>query len=780
MLSKGFLELARKLIAADTVSSQGTQRAADLLQSLWEHAGLPVRRQVVEEIHVNLLGGPGGGTQGPGGVLLVTHLDTVPPGPRERWQTDPWTLTERDGFLHGLGVADVKLDALCKAEAARRLQGRGARRPFWLLGTFGEEVGLRGARHFIQSDLCREVPRSQGASGQHGWPRRGTAAVRRESGAQLHAAAGGQRDPESPCLGQIVGFGGGGREGRFGDQRRSGELQPGGAGAARDGPTRAPRDGLPPAAAPAGQPLARPRHRLGAGGALAADASGREGSALRSGGRGRRAQRPGERRWRGLHPTGCAPLAGPRSGRAGRGLQGAGPGVGGPARTGRARAADLGGTQCLGNVPPRRLAAGEVGGRRPGPPRARSRAARETDQHGGGSFRPRRVRGDRDRPGPQHWKRAHAQRARRNGATDEGVRSVRVPSCGALRLYVIRDAQRSDLPGLRKLASELDTVNLPDDERQLSSILEKSARSFDGRIRDPFEREYLFVMEETRTGKLVGSSLIIAQHGTRDAPHIFFDVYEKEHYSHSVDRHFRHRVLSIGYNFDGPTEIGGLVVDPEFRGQGKPGKQLSYVRFLCIAMHRPRFRDRILVELLPRLEEDGRSPLWEALGRKFTGLSYQDADRLSRENKEFIQQLFPPGEIYATLFSQKIQDAICEVGPESVGAKNMLTRIGFRYDERIDPFDGGPHYSAPTELIEPIRRFRRAKLARQRLPEGTDASGPDVEDRLVAVERGQGRNRFRAVRALCAFHDSEMRLPEAAVKTLAAEDGERLHTIPFE
>jgi arginine N-succinyltransferase len=347
-------------------------------------------------------------------------------------------------------------------------------------------------------------------------------------------------------------------------------------------------------------------------------------------------------------------------------------------------------------------------------------------------------------------------------------------------LYVIRDAQRNDLPGLRKLASELDTVNLPDDERQLSYILEKSARSFDGRIRNPFEREYLFVMEESRSGKLVGSSLIIAQHGTRDAPHIFFDVYEKEHYSHSVDRHFRHLVLSIGYNFDGPTEIGGLVVDPQFRGQGKPGTQLSYVRFLFIAMHRPRFRDRILVELLPRLEEEGRSPLWEALGRKFTGLRYQDADRLSRENKEFIQQLFPPGEIYATIFTQKIQDAIGEVGPESVGAKNMLTRIGFRYDERIDPFDGGPHYSAPTELIEPIRRFRRAKLAKQRLPQGSEASPQDIEERLVSVERSQGRNRFRAVRSLCAFRDAEVRLPEEAVEALQAEDGERLHTIPFE
>ena len=159
-LSTGFLHHARRLIAADTVSKNGTRAAADLLQGLYEHAGLPTRRQVVVEggvEHVNVLGGPGGEAEGPGGVLFVTHLDTVPAGPRERWATDPWALTEKDGYLHGLGSADVKLDALCKAEAARRIQGHALRRPFWLLGTFGEEVGLRGARHFAASPEFQEV-----------------------------------------------------------------------------------------------------------------------------------------------------------------------------------------------------------------------------------------------------------------------------------------------------------------------------------------------------------------------------------------------------------------------------------------------------------------------------------------------------------------------------------------------------------------------------------------------------------------------------------------------
>lgn len=163
-LSSGFLELARKLVAADTVSERGTLAAVAVLEPLWAHAGLRVRRQVVDGAQVNLLAGPGGDAEGPGGVLLVTHLDTVPAG--EGWKSDPFTMVQDGGELRGLGVADVKLDALCKAEAARRLQGRRCARPFWFLGTFGEETGLRGARHFAESELFAEVAPRQVLCGE--------------------------------------------------------------------------------------------------------------------------------------------------------------------------------------------------------------------------------------------------------------------------------------------------------------------------------------------------------------------------------------------------------------------------------------------------------------------------------------------------------------------------------------------------------------------------------------------------------------------------------------
>lgn len=342
-------------------------------------------------------------------------------------------------------------------------------------------------------------------------------------------------------------------------------------------------------------------------------------------------------------------------------------------------------------------------------------------------------------------------------------------------MLVLRDVQKTDLPELFRLSAALNTMNLPHSKPLLGEIIDKSVKSFTGKIENVFEREYLFVLEDLKRKKLVGTSMMIAQHGTREAPHIYYEVSERENYSASLDRHLRHKILSIAYNYEGPTEIGGLVVDPPRRsGPEKAGKQLSYVRFLFLATRRELFRNRVLAELLPPLMTDGRSLLWEACGKRFTGLTYQEADRLSREGKEFIKELFPASDIYASLFPERTQKVIGEVGTKTRGVKRMLERIGFKYMDRVDPFDGGPHYEADVTDITLVRRLRTLKVA------AAPFEDEEGEDLLVSIEKDAGRNRFRAVRTLGRVEDNVVQLPALAQKTLGVGSGDKVALLPFE
>lgn len=340
-------------------------------------------------------------------------------------------------------------------------------------------------------------------------------------------------------------------------------------------------------------------------------------------------------------------------------------------------------------------------------------------------------------------------------------------------MFLLRDVQKSDLEGLQKLASVLNSVNLPDNEQVVEQLIDVSIKSFTGRLKAPFEREYLFVLEDQASGQLLGTSMVMAQHGTFDTPHIYFQVTEAEHYSATLEKHFKHKVLSMGYNYHGPTEIGGLVVQPSHRsGPDKIGKQLSYVRFLYMAMHRKHFRDRVLAELLPPLMADGRSWLWESCGKKFTGLDYPTADRLSRQNKEFIKELFPSSDIYASLFPERAQKVIGEVGRNTRGVKRMLERVGFRYQNHIDPFDGGPHFEAATDEIALIRAYRTARVGK-----GT-GEGP-THDMLCAREAASGRVRFRAVRSGVRFEGGRVFLPEETATLLHVKPGDTVGLVPF-
>lgn len=304
---------------------------------------------------------------------------------------------------------------------------------------------------------------------------------------------------------------------------------------------------------------------------------------------------------------------------------------------------------------------------------------------------------------------------------------------------------RAVLPGdeaqLLAVARHLNSVNLPDDPETIREIVETSTRSFTGEITEPRLRQYVFVLVDRAADKIIGTSMILAQLGRRGAPYIYLDVLDEEKYSATIDKHFHHTVLRIGYSYNGPTEIGGLVLMPEYRRAGdRLGTMISYVRFLYLAAHPNLFQEEILAELMPPLEPDGTSHLWEALGRHFTLMSYAEADRLSKRNKEFIKALFPDGLIYASVLPKDAQDVIGKVGRETRGVEKLLRRIGFRYAHRVDPFDGGPHFTARVDEITLIADTRRTRADRP------FSAQPGDKRALVAVEHTEAPF-FRCVMA---------------------------------
>jgi arginine N-succinyltransferase len=342
--------------------------------------------------------------------------------------------------------------------------------------------------------------------------------------------------------------------------------------------------------------------------------------------------------------------------------------------------------------------------------------------------------------------------------------------------YEIRGAMPADEDQLLSVAGYLNTVNLPNDREEIRGILDQAQKSFTGAIKDPRRREYVFVLVDNEAKRIVGTSMIIGQLGRRDAPYIYVDVFEEERYSATLDKHFRHVVLKIGYSYNGPTEIGGLIVLPEYRKKPERlGLLISYVRFLYIRLHRDLFRDELLAELLPPLEPDGTSHLWDAVGRRFTEMTYAEADRLSKKNKEFIKGLFPEGAIYATLLPQNAQDVIGKVGGQTKGVEKMLRRVGFRYAWRVDPFDGGPHFTAPTDEVSLVQRTREGVVAKLLPP-----SEMPKTRALVAYEPSE-QPWFRCVETPWRpSGDIGVDLPRAAAEHLGIGEGSKVWVLPLE
>jgi acetylornithine deacetylase len=144
------------LVAFDTTSRNSNLALVEAVEA-WL-AALGVRSMRIADARggkANLLFSIGPEVEG--GVVLSGHTDVVPVDGQD-WSSDPWTLTERDGRLHGRGTADMKGFLAVGLSRVPKMLAAGLRRPVHFALSYDEEVGLLGAPSLIQA-LLASVPR---------------------------------------------------------------------------------------------------------------------------------------------------------------------------------------------------------------------------------------------------------------------------------------------------------------------------------------------------------------------------------------------------------------------------------------------------------------------------------------------------------------------------------------------------------------------------------------------------------------------------------------------
>lgn len=335
--------------------------------------------------------------------------------------------------------------------------------------------------------------------------------------------------------------------------------------------------------------------------------------------------------------------------------------------------------------------------------------------------------------------------------------------------FLIRPVATEDLSQLVDLAKQFNLLNLPGDKKVLTAKIDRSIQSFAGKLAKE-QTEYLFVVEDLEEKVIVGSSLIMAKHGTEEVPHNYFKIFKKDLFSHDLGIGFIHQVLRFQIDTDGPTEIGGLLVDRGYRRRPeKLGKQISLARFIYMGAFPEKFEERILCELTPPLTDEGRSEFWEALGRRFTGLPYQEADLLSQSHKEFIESLFPTEDIYLSLLDSKARLVLGRVGEATKPAQHLLESIGFKYLEEVDPFDGGPHYGSLIKDVLPVKMGRTLILE-------------DFKDAIYSEHFLVGNNEennFKAVLSPVDIRGDKICLPSKQKDMLGVLSGAKVFAAPF-
>ncbi|MBK1873843.1 MULTISPECIES: arginine N-succinyltransferase [Marinobacter] len=342
-------------------------------------------------------------------------------------------------------------------------------------------------------------------------------------------------------------------------------------------------------------------------------------------------------------------------------------------------------------------------------------------------------------------------------------------------MLVIRPLQQSDLEDLYTMAQRAGKglTSLPADRDMLQRKINQAQETFNQRCA-PEAGLYLFALEDTDTGKAVGISGIQARVGLDE---VFYNyrLSVTVNASKELGVHVRTPTLHLSNDMTDTSEICSLLLSSDYHGGGN-GLLLSRCRFMFLDEFRKHFSEKVFAEMRGVSDEQGMSPLWDALGSKFFDMEFIEADMLSGlGNKSFIAELMPKYPIYLPMLPDSARAVIGRVHGNTAPALTMLKAEGFNFNGMVDIFDGGPVVEAFVHTIRTVRdSFNRyASVTRKAIDLDVPA------DKRVMISNRSFRNfRVTTVPASCVGIDT-VSLPPEVAEALQIESGDPVRLAPL-
>ncbi|MCY4356138.1 MAG: arginine N-succinyltransferase [Gammaproteobacteria bacterium] len=338
---------------------------------------------------------------------------------------------------------------------------------------------------------------------------------------------------------------------------------------------------------------------------------------------------------------------------------------------------------------------------------------------------------------------------------------------------LIRCATANDLDQLLDISASIPTgmTSMPFDK----AVWEKRLAAVETDLQKPpdldLERNYLLVLEDPQSSRIVGTAGIKTAVGLT-YPFYNYRLSSEVKISQELEIRSSTKLLNLMNDFTGQTELISLFLLSEYRSR-HTGKFLSLCRFLFMSDFPERFSDVIFAEIRGWLNQQGKSPFWESVGRKFFKLPFARADYLNAvHGSGFISDLMPRFPLYLELLPEEAIEVIGKPHDDAVPAKKILEHEGFRCEGVVDIFDGGPIMQCHRDNIRSMKQIRLMTIDSL-----TTRRGDEVNQPLCILSNRRLKDYRLTLSYADFFNEDSLAIPKSTAELLGVEVGNTIRLL---